>query len=91
MKIEFIYTFNNDKEQRILRTDCTKSNLKSQLSLEKFAFKEYKEVFSDDEDFDTTILKISCQIQVASIDLFVCPKWYTKCNGKLWFEKNRLT
>ena len=93
MQIEFIYTFNDDREQEILQskynfTKDFKAIMKSEKSLKKFALDTFSECFGN-EDISKQILKISCLIFTEKEQHPSIPKWHLKCSGKLWFEENR--
>lgn len=91
MNIELIYTFNDDREQEILSHNITlsalKKAIKTERSLKDFAIGLFRVDMK--EDISDTILKISSCVYLEGA-IVKPPTWYKKCNGKIWFEKNRL-
>jgi hypothetical protein len=79
MQIEFIYTY-VDGEQGIRRLDTGSSFPKTKRQLSDIA----KEGMP--EELKECLIKVSCCLY--SDD--VTPKWYDKCNGKLWYEQGVL-
>jgi len=91
MQIEFIYTFNDSRDQEILSKDITKmalqKSIKSEKALKQFAIGLF--FFNNKEDITDSILKISSCVYLQGNTCPKIPDWYLKCSGKLWFEQNR--
>ena len=78
MKVDIIFTFENEPQQR-----ATAFGTKEQLDNKKEFFKLVTSCLEEDEKM--TLVKISCCISGASIP---SPNhWYLKENGKFWDDE----
>ena len=79
-KIQFIFTF-FEGESQIQNTKISLNNLQTEEQMKATAIAD----LTLDEAAD--LCKISCCIEATREEL---PEWYLNCNGKLWFNEDRV-
>lgn len=80
MKIEFIYTYGNEKPQEIVSYPFVLPILQDKKTLVKYALSD----LSDEER--KQLVKISTCIYFENEGDVELPEWFNQSNGKLWFE-----
>lgn len=84
MTIEFIFTFNKNKHQDVIKYPFVNPILKDKQTLFDFAT-----AMLDKED-KNNLVKISCCVTYDDVKEFEDPQWYKDCEGKLYVENGKL-
>lgn len=85
MKVQFIYTFEEDDQEIYNLENLTKDDIKY-----KPTFIDIATSLIEDEEKRNTLVKLSCSVTLDENENINPPEYYIKANGKFYFENGLL-